>query len=168
MNLPVPTELIGGDNDPLPVANYQFMTYWINYGTDTRKLLNTDFRLEYGEFFNGTRFSTLTNLNFRTQPWGNFGITYNYNKVKLAEEFGEADIHLLRANAQISFTNSMFLTSSLQFNSQGENYNFFTRFQWRYRPMSDIFLVYTDNYEMQGLAIKNRQVVFKVTYWLNL
>ena len=124
--------------------------------------------MEYGQFFNGTRLNTSSTINFRTQPWGNFGITYNYNKVDLPGEFGEADLHLFRTNVQISFSNSMFLTSSLQFNSQSENYNFFTRFQWRYRPMSDIFLVYTDNYEMNGLGIKNRQVVFKATYWLNL
>lgn len=62
----------------------------------------------------------------------------------------------------------MFLTTAIQFNSQSENYNFFTRFQWRYRPMSDFFLVYTDNYNMDGLELKNRQIVFKATYWLNL
>lgn len=168
VNLPVPTGLIGSDYEPLPVANYHFATYWVNYGTDRRKRLNADFRLEYGEFFNGTRFSTLTTLNYRTQPWGNFGITYNYNKVQLAESFGEADLHLFRTNVQVSFSNSMFLTSAVQFNSQSENYNFFTRFQWRYRPMSDFFIVYTDNYDMNGLDLRNRQFVFKLTYWLNL
>ena len=93
---------------------------------------------------------------------------YDYNKVELPGAFGESDFHLLRTNAQISFSNTMFLTSAIQFNSQSENYNFFTRFQWRYRPMSDLFLVYTDNYEMDGLDLKNRQIVFKATYWLNL
>ena len=168
VNLPVPTSLIGDDYAPLPVANYEFTTFWINYGTDRRKVVNTDIRLQYGQFFNGTLFNSSTTVNLRTQPWGNFGITYNYNKVNLPGEFGEADLHLFRTNIQISFSNSMFLTSSVQFNSQSENYNFFTRFQWRYRPMSDIFIVYTDNYGMEGLDLKNRQVVFKATYWLNL
>ena len=168
VNLPVPTSLLGDDFTPLPVDNYNFTTFWVNYGTDRRKVVSSDIRVQYGQFFNGTLFNASNTLNFRAQPWGNFGITYNYNKVELPGEFGSAGLHLLRTNVQISFSNSMFLTSSLQFNSQSENYNFFTRFQWRYRPMSDIFLVYTDNYEMNGLGLKNRQVVFKATYWLNL
>ncbi|WP_424963045.1 DUF5916 domain-containing protein [Ekhidna sp.] len=168
VNLPVPTSLIGDDFTPLPVANYHFATYWINYNTDRRKRFGMDFQLQYGKFFNGTRWNTASTLNFRTQPWGNFSVTYNYNKVELPGEYGQANLHLFRANAQVSFTNAMFLTSAIQFNSQNENYNFFTRFQWRYRPMSDLFLVYTDNYEMDGLGLKNRQVVFKATYWLNL
>ncbi|MEM7298000.1 MAG: DUF5916 domain-containing protein [Bacteroidota bacterium] len=168
VNLPVPTSLLGGDHEPLPVANYVFTQADVRYNTDRRKVVSANIILGYGNFFNGTRVNTSTGLNFRAQPWGNFGVTYNYNKVQLPGEFGQANLHLLRANAQISFSNSMFLTSALQFNSQSENYNFFTRFQWRYRPMSDFFLVYTDNYEMDGLGLKNRQIVFKATYWLNL
>ncbi|MEM9341270.1 MAG: hypothetical protein AAGA66_21245, partial [Bacteroidota bacterium] len=168
VNLPVPTQLIGSDFTPLPVGNYQFTNYWIDYSTDRRPRVNADVRIQYGNFFNGTRFNTSTGLNFRIQPWGNFSLLYDFNRVELPNEFGQTNLNLLRANAQVSFSNSMFLTSSVQFNSQDENYNFFTRFQWRYRPMSDLFLVYTDNYTQDGLQLKNRQVVFKATYWLNL
>jgi len=168
VNLPVPTSLIGDDYEPLPVANYSFTQAEIRFNSDSRKIVSTNSIIGYGNFFNGTRLNALSTINFRVQPWGNFGLTYNYNKVDLPRAFGNANLHLFRTNAQISFSNSMFLTSSIQFNSQSENYNFFTRFQWRYRPMSDIFLVYTDNYEMEGLALRNRQVVFKITYWLNL
>lgn len=168
VNLPVPTSLLGSDHDPLPVANYQFTSADIRYNTDRRKIISADLVAGYGSFFNGTRLNTSTGFNFRAQPWGNFGISYNYNRVELPGSYGEANLHLFRTNAQISFSNSMFLTSAIQFNSQSENYNLFTRFQWRYRPMSDFFLVYTDNYEMDGLGLKNRQIVFKATYWLNL
>jgi len=168
VNLPVPTSLIGSDHTPLPIGNYQFTQYWVNYNTDRRKIVNADFRVQFGDFFNGTRFNTSTGVNFRVQPWGSFGVTHDFNRVKLPGEFGQTNLNLLRVNSQISFSNSMFLTTALQFNSQSENYNFFTRFQWRYRPMSDFFLVYTDNYTTDGLELKNRQIVFKATYWLNL
>lgn len=168
VNLPVPTSLLGSDFTPLPVGNYQFTQYWINYNTDRRKIVNADFRVQFGNFFNGTRFNTSTGLNFRVQPWGSFGITHDFNRVELPGEFGQTNLNLMRVNSQISFSNKMFLTTALQFNSQSENYNFFTRFQWRYRPMSDFFLVYTDNYTTEGLELKNRQIVFKATYWLNL
>ncbi len=168
VNLPVPTSLIGDDYAPLPVGNYQFTQYWVTYNTDRRKVVNADLRVQLGNFFNGTRFNTSTSVNFRVQPWGSFGVTHDFNRVELPGEFGQTNLNLLRANSQISFSNKMFLTTALQFNSQSENYNFFTRFQWRYRPMSDFFLVYTDNYTTNGLELKNRQIVFKATYWLNL
>lgn len=167
VNLPVATNLIGADT-PLPISNYQFSEVFINYNTDKRKVFNTNIQLRYGDFFNGQRFSATTGLNVRAQPWGTFGINYEYNQVELAEGFGETELHLFRANTEISFSNTMFLTTAIQYNSQSENYNIFGRFQWRFKPMSDFFLVYTDNYGIDGLNIKNRQIVFKVTYWLNM
>lgn len=167
INLPVPTNLIGADT-PLPVDNYKYSEYSVQYNTDSRKVLNTTWRAGYGDFYNGSRLNLSSGVNVRAQPWGTFGVNYELNKVKLAEGFGETTLHLLRANAEISFSNTMFWTTSVQYNSQAENYNVFSRFQWRYRPMSDFFLVYTDNYTTDGLNIKNRQIVFKVTYWLNM
>lgn len=167
MNLPVPTNLIGKDRN-LPVGNYKFTDNFIYFASDRRKVVNTELTLRHGSFYNGTKSGFTTGLNFRTQPWGTFGVNYDYNKVKLAEGFGESDLHLFRLNAEISFSNKMFWTTALQYNSQAENYNIFSRFQWRYKPMSDLFIVYTDNYGIDGLNIKNRQIVFKVTYWLNM
>jgi hypothetical protein len=41
--------------------------------------------------------------------------------------------------------------------------------QWRFKPMSDLFLVYTDNYFTDPfMKNKNRAIVFKLNYWLNL
>lgn len=167
VELPVPTDLIGSDT-PLPVQNYKFTEYFVMYNTDPRKIIGTNWRVGYGDFFNGTKLNMNAGINIRAQPWGTFGIDYNLNRVELAEGFGETTLHLLRANAEISFSNKMFWTTAVQYNSQAENYNIFSRFQWRYRPMSDFFLVYTDNYTTDGLNIKNRQIVFKITYWLNM
>jgi hypothetical protein len=166
-NLPVPTNLIGKDA-ALPVGNYQYTDNSIFFISDRRKVINTELSLRHGTFYNGTKSGFTTALNFRTQPWGTFGVNYDYNKVKLAEGYGESDLHLFRMNAEISFSNKMFWTTAIQYNSQAENYNVFSRFQWRYKPMSDLFIVYTDNYGIDGLNIKNRQLVFKITYWLNM
>jgi hypothetical protein len=34
--------------------------------------------------------------------------------------------------------------------------------------MSDVFLVYTDNYDAALWQIRNRGVALKITYWLNV
>ncbi|MBL7794661.1 MAG: hypothetical protein JNK77_20165 [Saprospiraceae bacterium] len=54
--------------------------------------------------------------------------------------------------------------------------NINSRFQWRFRPVSDLFIVYTDNYFAESIpryyvssfAPKNKSLVVKITYWLNL
>jgi hypothetical protein len=44
-----------------------------------------------------------------------------------------------------------------------------SRFQWRYQYMSDLFLVYTDNYSSNPfMKNKNRGIVFKLVYSLTL
>ncbi|MEY3421240.1 MAG: hypothetical protein RIR48_1529, partial [Bacteroidota bacterium] len=56
-----------------------------------------------------------------------------------------------------------------QWNSQADNFNINSRLQWRYRPMSDLFIVYSDNYFTDVAFVnKNRAVVLKVNYWLNI
>jgi hypothetical protein len=49
-----------------------------------------------------------------------------------------------------------------------DNVGLNTRLQWRYKPASDFFIVYTENYLPENLVSKNRALVFKFTYWLNI
>jgi hypothetical protein len=53
-------------------------------------------------------------------------------------------------------------------NQQTKNINLNARLQWRYKPASDLFLVYTDNYFPETFQIRNRSLVLKLNYWLNL
>ena len=64
-------------------------------------------------------------------------------------------------------TNKIFFTAFYQYNEQTKNINFNTRLQWRYKPVSDLFIVYTDNYYIGPAFIKNRAVVLKFNYWWN-
>ena len=56
----------------------------------------------------------------------------------------------------------------MQYNDQLDNFNTNVRFQWRYAPVSDLFIVYTDNYDTLLGTTRNRALVAKLSYWLNL
>lgn len=167
INLKYILDFIDEDN-PLPVGNYKFTNYNVWYSSDPRTALSMNLGVSYGGFYNGNKFTLNTNINMRKQPWGNFGIAYTQNKVVLADGYGEANLHLIGPKAEISFSNNMFWTSFLQYNTQAENFNINSRFQWRYKPMSDLFVVYSENYATTNLGVKNRGLVFKLTYWLNM
>ena len=63
--------------------------------------------------------------------------------------------------------NKLFFSTYVQYNNQADNLNINARFQWHYKPVSDIFLVYSDNYFPGDMAVKNRALVLKMTYWFN-
>jgi hypothetical protein len=52
--------------------------------------------------------------------------------------------------------------------SRRDNLNINSRFQWRFQPMSDLYIVYTDNYAVEFWGPKNRALVIKLNYWFNL
>ncbi|HEX9957456.1 MAG TPA: hypothetical protein VGA96_09365, partial [Fibrella sp.] len=68
----------------------------------------------------------------------------------------------------LTMTNTLFLTAFMQYNEQAKNVNLNTRLQWRYKPASDLFIVYTDNYLPDNFAVKTRALVLKLTYWWNV
>ncbi|PCE64087.1 carbohydrate binding family 9 domain-containing protein [Sediminicola luteus] len=166
VNLMFPTALIGDDFEPLPLGDYEFARFDLMYSADTRKQFVWSTNMGYGSFYNGTRLNAMLEGNIRFQPWGRFGITYNYNDIKLAEGYGANKLHLVRFNADIGFSNKLSWKNVVQYNSQSENFSAFSRLQWRYRPMSDIFLIYNENHDTNGFGIKNRSLVLKMTYWL--
>ena len=77
-------------------------------------------------------------------------------------------ITLLSPRIYLTFTKKVFFTTFVQYNTQINNVNINARFQYRFKPMSDLFIVYTDNYNSNIFGIKNRAVVVKLVYWFNV
>jgi hypothetical protein len=98
----------------------------------------------------------------------NISMNFSYNKIQLPEPQNDADLFLVGPRIDITFTKSLFWTTFIQYNSQIDNLNINTRVQWRFAPVSDFFLVYTDNYFPEDFMPKQRSLVLKLNYWLNL
>ena len=120
-----------------------------------------------GYYANGNLLSVSGNVGYRVQPFINFDFAFTYNKIDLPQPWGNNQFLLLGPKVDITMTNKIFFTAFYQYNEQTKNINFNTRFQWRYKPVSDLFIVYTDNYYIGPVFIKNKAVVLKFTYWWN-
>jgi hypothetical protein len=166
VDLLYPLYLVGPEFEPLPAESYRFMNGEFNYESKPAGAFTYSLNGTYGSFYNGDRFSLGPAVRMRAQPWGNFRVYYNYNNVKFPEAYGQRDFHLVGSSIEILFSNKMFWTTFFQYNTQLENVNINSRFQWRYRPLSDLFIVYTDNYT-NDFRNKNRGVVLKLVYWFN-
>ena len=156
-------------NEPLPPGKYNYTVGKVNYISDGRKKIFAQGGIQYGSFYNGTIMQITASLGFRAQPWGNFTLNFENDDIKFPVPYGSAKLFLISPRIEINFSNSLFWTTFLQYNTQENNFNINSRIQWRYKPMSDVYLVYTDNYFTDPLfKNKNRAIVFKMNYWLNL
>jgi Domain of unknown function (DUF5916)/Carbohydrate family 9 binding domain-like len=150
---------------PLPKAKYLYNRINLNYTSDNRKPFYYTARFETGGFYNGKSTTVSSELTYRKQPWGNFGLFAEYNRLKFPATYGETTLWLIGPKVEVSFSKKAFWTTFLQYNTQRDNFNVNSRFQWRFKPMSDLFIVYTDNYAVNKFLPKNRALVFKLSYW---
>ena len=143
----------------------------LSYNSDRRNKFTYRFAPEVERFYDGLRVGLSGRLSYRVQPYGSFGLSYNYNHIDLDGEFETANLFLIGPRIDLTFTKKLFWTTFIQYNNQSDNLNFNSRLQWRFAKVSDFFLVYTDNYNTETfspLASRNRALVAKLTYWLNL
>ena len=169
-NLLFPVKFVDDDNAAsLPVAKYKYSQVGFEYQTDNRKNISVEIGGTWGGFYNGNLYRYRAELNMRKQPVLNFAMQFEYNKLQFPGNYGEDKLFLIAPRLEVFFTTNLFWTTFFQFNTQNNNVNINSRFQWRYKPMSDIFLVFTDNYFSDPfLKNRNRAIVFKMNYWLNL
>ena len=151
----------------------------LSFASNPRRSFYYSISTRFGQYFNGNIIQIQTTSNLRIQPYATLSLDVNYTNIKLPKPYNSADLWLIGPRFDVSFSRKVFLTSYFQYNNQINNVNINTRFQYRFRPVSDIFLVYTDNYfategfNDNGIPVnawqpKNRAIVLKFNYWLNL
>ncbi|MEP6927639.1 MAG: DUF5916 domain-containing protein [Ginsengibacter sp.] len=146
---------------------------WNAFGTDyfskPQKLFTYFFSTRFGGYYqNGTRFNISGDVGYRFQPYVSITLSTSYNHIDLPQPWSITNFWLIGPRVDVTITNTLFFTTFIQYNNQLKNINLNTRFQWRYKPASDFFLVYTDNYFPAPFSLRNRALVLKFTYWWNL
>jgi hypothetical protein len=170
-----PTNLVG--ERIASGTEHRWSSYGIEYESTNQKRLTYKLALRNGGYYaGGKRFRSDISVGYRFQPYVSMQVNATYNHL----QFGESevlpkvfhnnnyDLWLVGPRIDVTFTNKLFLTNFLQFNNQTNNVNLNTRFQWRYSPASDLFIVYTDNYYADTFNVRNRAIVLKFTYWWNV
>ncbi len=163
-----PTNITFGMDSLLQPGTYKYTNAQLAYTSSKRYKLYGSLKTTYGGFYNGTIFSLNTELTYRLQPLGNFSLSVDYNNIDFPDGYGDSQLLLIGPRLEFTFTKSLFFTTFLQFNTQSDNFNINSRLQWRFAPMSDVFLVFTDNMYASDFSQKNWGIVLKASYWLAL
>ena len=156
-----------GSHYLLTGTGYNWSDYSAFYSSDDRKMFRYDVQAGYGGYFNGNRGYIQGTLKYRFQPFGYISLVYSYNDLSLPAPFEHTKFWLAGPKLDVTFTDKLFFTTYVQYNQQADNLNINARLQWRYKPVSDFFLVYTDNYFTGIWNAKNRALILKLTYWFN-
>ena len=148
-------------------SEYNWTEAALTYQSTQRQLFTYMVSGRYGGYYNGTRTSFNLDLGYRVQPYANLSLITSLNRIVLPEPYTSADLFLVGPRLDLTFTETLFFTTFVQYNNQVDNINLNMRFQWRFAPVSDLFIVYTENAHPEGWATKNRGIVVKLSYWLN-
>lgn len=150
-------------------SKHRYNSFGAMFTSKPQSLLTYLLSTRYGGYYaDGTLLTLSGEVGYRLQPFLSLLVNFSYNDMDLPEPWGKNTFWLIGPRLDITMTNKLFFTAFAQYNEQRNNVNLNTRFQWRYRPASDLFIVYTDNYIPDTFGVKNRSLVLKFTYWWNI
>ena len=147
---------------------YHYNSVKFGYQSDMRKRFAFEAGSEVGQFYNGKRFSVNSMMTLRFQPKVFLSLVLNYDQITLPDPYASADIWLISPKIDVTFSKSIFWSTLIQYSNQKDNLGFNSRLQWRFAPLSDLYIVYNDNYFVNSFQPKTRSINLKLTYWLNL
>lgn len=147
---------------------YYYTNLEVDYQSDRRKVISYQFAPSIGRFYNGHRYSVKGSLNWRAQPYLSGSIQMQMDRIELPAPYPSATILLVGPRFDVTFSKSMFWATFIQYSNQRQNFSVNTRLQWRFAPLSDLFIVYNDNYDTTLFTPRFRSINLKLTYWLNI
>ena len=162
--------------DPLPAnSEYYYTNYDFSFDSDDSKDFTFKINPSFGKFYNGNKVSFDLELSQKIRPKFTSSIEMKYDKVDLPEPYSSAKIFLIAPRIDFTFSKNLYWATLVQYSNQNDNLSLNTRLQWRFAPLSDLFLVYNDNYYTENRydsifipRVKNRSINLKLTYWLDI
>ena len=150
----------------LPVGGYNFHTTHLEYQGGQQRKMSGAIVFETGTFYNGDSQSLAVNTGrAQVTPQLSLEPSLQVNWVHLVQ--GDFTAKVLRTRVTYTMTPRMFVSGLAQYNSSTRSVGSNLRFRWEYRPGSEMFVVYTDDYNTEELrpnvpALRNRAFVIKI------
>lgn len=146
-------------------ANYKNTAVRVGYNSNYTNSIYGSVNFQRGSFYDGDRSRLGLIAGFRLSPIFSLEVNYEYNKLSF-DDLGNQPLHLLGVTTELFINNKLNWTTYLQYNEQIDNININSRLQWEYKPLSFVYLVFTDNYT-EALDHKSWGVSLKVNRRLN-
>ena len=162
---------VGGENSiPLPSNNgFFYNDFEMQFSSNYTKNYYFNFQTTIGQFYSGSRVSFNTELSYRIQPKFSGSIKLRYDDIYFPSIYTYGKLFLIGPKLEYTFNKKLFWNTFVQYSSKSDNLGINSRLQWRFAPLSDLYLVYNDNYfTYDNLVPRVRSLTFKLTYWINI
>ena len=158
------------ENSPILKGGYETRQIEIEYGSTNRRKFRFNSNINIGGYFNGKKYSISNNFNFRIDKLMQASLKFSYDKIDLPSPQNSVDLFLISPKVDFTFSKNIFWATFVQYSNFSNSLGINSRFQWRFAPLSDLFLVYTDNSNyLENDFIPNfRTINLKITYWINI
>ncbi len=162
-NLVEPFEIASGI--VIPAGRYEFDGLELAMFSNQSRLLGVRGLFGWGDFYDGTRTSVRLTFGVRASKHVQTESLWVYNDVELPQ--GAFDIGLFSQRVDFTFTPDLRLNTIVQYNDDTEDLGLNVRLHWIYKPGSDLFVVYNENWmegDLRQRLSTHRQIAVKFTY----
>ena len=151
----------------IPAGTYKFTTFTTGPRPSRSRKFRPGITFEAGTYYTGKRYTIRSESAIL--PSGRFGLQLRYSVNWLRLPQGNLSIHTLSSRLLYSFSTDFFAKLFAQWNNGKEFVSANLLINYRYRPGSDIFIVFDNAYDTEtGFERQNRSVLLKFSYLLNL
>jgi hypothetical protein len=149
----------------LPAGAYGFHNLQLAYSGGQQRKYSGTIAYETGTFYDGDRRSIALNAaRMELTPQCSVEPSFSVNRVRLAE--GAFTATVVRTRITYTLTPRMYVSGIAQYSSAGTSVGSNVRLRWEYQPGSELFVVYTDDYDTDAqpsaAKLRNRALVIKV------
>jgi hypothetical protein len=149
----------------IPVGGYDYHTLQLSYTGGQQRKISGAIVYETGTYYGGTQRSISVNsARMEMTPRTSLEPSVSLNFIDLPQASFTATLY--RTRATYTVTPRMFVSGIAQYNSTTTSMGSNLRLRWEYAPGSELFVVYSDDYDSESrppaTALRNRAFVVKV------
>jgi len=152
------------DDITLDLGAYSWKEYTAWYESDQSRMLGVRGMYKTGGFWSGNIDRYMVAMKFHPTYKFAAEVQLDRNDVTLPE--GDFIVDLVGTKLNYSFSNRMFLNALIQYDSDEAEVFSNIRFNFMYKPLSDIYLVYNERRDVNDNQVLDRALTLKLTYVL--
>lgn len=152
-------EIFPGVN--VPAGGYTLRDAQVRYTSGQARPLYGNVSVSSGEFYGGTRRTYGGGMTWRAKYYLSLEGSFQRNDVDLPGGSFLADV--ASGRVRYAWSTRLFGSAFVQYNTQSKSFVTNARVNFRYAPLSDVFLVYTERRNRETSVLNERSVALKVT-----
>jgi hypothetical protein len=158
------------EKTPIKEGGYNSKEIEIRYSSTSSNKFRFETDINYGGFYNGEKYSLETELNYRVDKLMQASLELGVDKILLPKPQKSVNLFLISPKIDFTFNKEISWATFIQYSNFSDSLGINSRFKWRFAPLSDLYLVYTDNsyFTDYRYAPRFKTINLKITYWLNI